>query len=302
MRMELVRFTTTKLPESQLLLVSFAIPTFNGERTLQKCLASIRAQKYPNVEIVIVDGYSQDKTLEIARCFTDGVYMCNGPLGRCRQLSVEKSTGHIIALFDADIILPHPKWLYNAVMQFLTSDKNVASMEILYLPVTGASLLSRLYLLHSNRVIKERAIRGKGSLGGGNSLFLRTRIMEAGINEHAPSTEDLDLAYKLRSKGYSVIIAHEPIFHDTHVTLHEIVRKEIVRAKEFRSHGIRKLIGLTTNELLYEQLAFGLRGMILGLLKDKEPAWALFPIYLTIRIMVYGAVFLSTLVRGKAKT
>jgi len=296
-----------RLSKNQLPLVSFAIPTLNSERTLRKCLVSIRAQKYPNIEIVIVDGYSQDKTLAKARNFTDKIYMCSGSLGMSRQLSVEKSSGDIIALFDADIILPHPSWLYNVVTWFLTSDKNVASIEVPYLPVPNASLLSRLYLLHSNLVVKERAIRGRGCLGGGNSLFLRTRIMEVEMDEQASSTEDLDLAYKLGSKGYSVIIAHEAIFHDTHITFDESIRKEITRAKEFWHRGIRRLTGLTISELLYEQLILGFRGMILGLIKDRELAWTLFPIYLLIRIMAYGLVFLTeraisnTLFGGQAK-
>ncbi len=47
-------------------LVSVVIPTRNSERTLKECLRSVNAQSYPNVEIIVVDSASNDKTAEIA--------------------------------------------------------------------------------------------------------------------------------------------------------------------------------------------------------------------------------------------
>jgi len=48
-------------------LVSVIIPTFNSGGTLGKCLRSIRNQTYGNVEIIVVDKFSTDKTKEIAK-------------------------------------------------------------------------------------------------------------------------------------------------------------------------------------------------------------------------------------------
>ncbi|GAB4490886.1 MAG: glycosyltransferase family 2 protein [Thermodesulfovibrionales bacterium] len=50
--------------------ISVCCPTFNAERTLEKTLQSVRAVAD---EIVIVDSFSTDRTLEIARRFTDRV-------------------------------------------------------------------------------------------------------------------------------------------------------------------------------------------------------------------------------------
>jgi len=46
-------------------LVSVVIPTYNSEKTLAKCLESIKNQTYKNTESVIVDNFSTDKTTEI---------------------------------------------------------------------------------------------------------------------------------------------------------------------------------------------------------------------------------------------
>ena len=48
---------------------SIIIPTFNAERTLSNAIESILAQEYANYEILIIDGRSTDRTLEVAARF-----------------------------------------------------------------------------------------------------------------------------------------------------------------------------------------------------------------------------------------
>jgi glycosyltransferase involved in cell wall biosynthesis len=48
-------------------LISIGMPVFNEERFLDSALASLRAQDYPNLEILISDNASTDRTLEICR-------------------------------------------------------------------------------------------------------------------------------------------------------------------------------------------------------------------------------------------
>lgn len=53
--------------------ISIVIPTFNAGKYLSACLESIRKQNYPNLEVVVVDGLSQDHTLEVAARYRDVV-------------------------------------------------------------------------------------------------------------------------------------------------------------------------------------------------------------------------------------
>ena len=48
-------------------LISIIIPTFNSEVTLDIALESIINQTYDNLEILILDGLSTDKTIEISK-------------------------------------------------------------------------------------------------------------------------------------------------------------------------------------------------------------------------------------------
>jgi len=54
-------------PEDAFPLVSAIIPAKDEEATIAACLASVRAQDYPNLEILVVDDRSTDRTAEIAR-------------------------------------------------------------------------------------------------------------------------------------------------------------------------------------------------------------------------------------------
>ena len=47
--------------------LSIIIPTYNSEKDLDKTLKSIVNQSFKDVEILIIDGESKDKTVEIAK-------------------------------------------------------------------------------------------------------------------------------------------------------------------------------------------------------------------------------------------
>lgn len=87
-------------------LVSVTIPTFNNEKTIERTLKSVSDQSYDNIEIIIIDSHSKDKTLEIIKKFDKvKVYQYEGTLLGARGVGVDKAKGEIIALVDSDHIL-----------------------------------------------------------------------------------------------------------------------------------------------------------------------------------------------------
>jgi glycosyltransferase involved in cell wall biosynthesis len=99
-----------KIPSAP--LVSVIVTTKNEERHIADCLESIKQQTYDNIEIIVVDYASKDKTKQIARRFTDKVYSIEGAVDlskiknyRGAQLNygAKKSKGDIIFFPDADM-------------------------------------------------------------------------------------------------------------------------------------------------------------------------------------------------------
>ena len=81
--------------------ISACILTKNEEKNIERCLQNIA----PYVdEIVIVDGFSEDRTIEIARKYTDKIYQkeFSGSFAVERNYSIEKSTGEWIFIVAPD--------------------------------------------------------------------------------------------------------------------------------------------------------------------------------------------------------
>jgi len=51
------------------MLVTILTVTYNSEKTLAKTMESVLEQSYDNIEYIIIDGASKDKTVEVARSF-----------------------------------------------------------------------------------------------------------------------------------------------------------------------------------------------------------------------------------------
>jgi glycosyltransferase involved in cell wall biosynthesis len=112
--------------------ISVVIPTLNAEKYLDECLASVRSQDYPQdqVEIVIADGGSTDRTLEIAAAH--GVRVVDNPLrtGESgKAAGIRESTGELVLMIDSDNVLVGSDWLARMVAPF--DDAEVVSSEAL---------------------------------------------------------------------------------------------------------------------------------------------------------------------------
>lgn len=86
-------------------LVSVIIPTYNEERDIEACLASLRKQTYSPLEIIVVDDGSTDRTLSILKA-THGIRLHKqahaGP-GAARNRGGEQAKGEILVFVDADM-------------------------------------------------------------------------------------------------------------------------------------------------------------------------------------------------------
>ncbi|MBM4209766.1 MAG: glycosyltransferase family 2 protein, partial [Gammaproteobacteria bacterium] len=68
------RDSVTKLsdkPQAHPPLVSVLLPVFNAERFVKEALGSITAQTYDNLEILVIDDGSTDKSMEVVKQFRD---------------------------------------------------------------------------------------------------------------------------------------------------------------------------------------------------------------------------------------
>jgi glycosyltransferase involved in cell wall biosynthesis len=273
-------------------LVSFCIPTKNRERTIAACLESIRAQDYPRVEIVVVDNGSTDRTAEIARRYADVVDRSDLPLGAVRQRSIDLSSGAVLALFDDDIVIPHARWLAQAVAAFQL-DQRASTVWPVLIPPDSAGWVTRCFFDLNEAIFLARRRRPSAIFGGGNSLFLRAALDQiGGFDTSIGFGEDFDLAGRLKAAGFSVVLHQDTLIHDTMFSLPELYRKQQWGAGSVATHGIENL-GQSYSDAFYEQYLVGLRAMLKGLLVEHKPWWLAYPLLVGAKTIPYARAIVT---------
>jgi len=115
-------------------LVSVIIPTFNSQDWIEGLLKSILNQSYRNIELIVIDDGSNDKSLEIiSRCLSDPsgikvqvITQVNSGVSVARNLGASVSSGEFLAFVDSDDVWL-PGKLEKQVQTLLTSRSSAVS-------------------------------------------------------------------------------------------------------------------------------------------------------------------------------
>jgi glycosyltransferase involved in cell wall biosynthesis len=105
--------------------LSVVLTTLNEEENIDRCLGSVRWAD----EIVVVDSFSNDRTLERVRCYTDKVYQHEYE-GSSRQVEwgISRATGDWVFVIDADETVS--KELAEEIRAVIRGSNNAAGYEV----------------------------------------------------------------------------------------------------------------------------------------------------------------------------
>lgn len=88
--------------------VSIIIPVYNSEKYINKCIDSILNQTYSNLEIILVNDGSSDRSAEICYNYSinyKNIYLYNkknGGTSEAKNLGIDKATGKFLLFIDSD--------------------------------------------------------------------------------------------------------------------------------------------------------------------------------------------------------
>lgn len=188
--------------------ISVVILAKNNEKTIRECLESVQ-QNNPE-EILVMDGLSTDKTVEIARGYTSKIHSDGGNgVTYARQLGAEMATEDYIAFVDADVTLP-PDTLKVMFNELKMNGWAAIHARLLAKPVPG--YFGWADQRFKNVIRPERPGERKATIAMHANLFPRDIILKYGID---PSLrcDDADLSYRLLKDGHKIGISSACCYH-----------------------------------------------------------------------------------------
>lgn len=110
-------------------MITIIIPAYNSEKTIEKCIKSVIMQTYKNIEIIVVDDGSNDKTSIVVKKLQIGdkriklLQKKNGGVSSARNLGIKKAKGKFITFIDSDDeILPNMLEKMKEAQEFYDAD------------------------------------------------------------------------------------------------------------------------------------------------------------------------------------
>ena len=108
--------------------ISIITISYNAESTIEKTLKSIESQSYDNIEHIIVDGGSQDNTLEICNLFPHVFKILSEPdngVYDAFNKGIKLATGDVIGFLNADDTFYNENSIQDIVDAFSNNEADI---------------------------------------------------------------------------------------------------------------------------------------------------------------------------------
>ncbi len=173
---------------------SIVIPTLNEKENLPNCLANLEHQVDARDEVIIVDGGSDDGTIEYANSLGCKVLVAEGTsIGVARQIGTEEAQNEVVVSTDADS-LPPDGWL-DRIKSHFEDDEDLAVLWGNIKDVNGVPI---------RNLVGKFSTLDKGA-SGNNTAFRKSAYDEMGKGYPDSSfLEDVAIIQRLSKYGKAV--------------------------------------------------------------------------------------------------
>jgi len=182
--------------------LSFVIPTLNEEKHIRDCISVIKSQD-SRAEVVIADGKSKDKTVEIAKSLGAKVVVEEPTgAGSARNAGARIASGEVLCFIDADTLLKK-NWVGRVNNIF--SDKRVVAASGPIFPCDGNIVDKVLYGLAMRFLPLITLPFNFYQFQGPNMVFRKSAFDEmGGFREKLQALEDNEIGN--RARGYGKVV------------------------------------------------------------------------------------------------
>ncbi len=211
--------------ETQSALVSILIPLFNSEKYIRKALESVASQTYSNIEVVIVDDFSNDFSVAIVESFfiehahirhSISHNVKNEGVSFTRNKLVEHAKGDFICFLDSDDYFEHDAISY--LMDIVVSN-NTDIGQCLYYSETPDGIQSGTV----NQFTPNKILKGKDAVFSmleneitgflWHKIFKRDLFRNVHFDTTLPVFEDYLVIMTMFLNGADISFGSEPKYH-----------------------------------------------------------------------------------------
>ena len=224
-------------------LVSVIIPTKNSSKTLEACLKSIKNQTYKNIELIIVDNDSTDKTKEIAKRYNAKFFVAGPDQSKervfgapyQRNYGFREAKGEYLYYLDADMELPEN--LIEECVEMMLA--NVKCKAIIVAEESfGIGFWAKCKWL-------ERRTYWGDDFVEAPRFFDKNMLEYMEYLDVTVGSDDWDLALRMRQIGQLILRTKNYIIHNEgNLTLSKLVNKRFLYGKDVfkfkEKHGTKK--------------------------------------------------------------
>lgn len=185
-------------------MVSCIVTTRNEEKVIGTLLESIKSQSYKDIEIILVDNNSTDKTVQIARKFTKKVFNKGPERSVQRNFGVKKARGEYALILDADMVLT--KNVLKDLVETVRKDKYKAM--VIPEKSFGIGFWAKCKAFEREFYVGEESIEAARFFK--RSIFLKFD----GYDTSMTGPEDYDLPLRMKKRGLKIGRIKSYILHN----------------------------------------------------------------------------------------
>ena len=158
--------------------VSIIMATYNRASTVVRAIISIKSQSYPNIQLIVVDGASDDNTVSLVEpllCHGD-VLISEPDKGIYDALNkgLELATGEIIAFLHSDDLYSDVDVISKIVEQFCDKSIDAVYGDVSFFSIENDKKTTRIY--RSDKLSKKNLAWGK--MPAHPAMFIRRRVYD----------------------------------------------------------------------------------------------------------------------------
>lgn len=187
-------------------LVSVIIPCFNAQKWIAEAIDSCLQQSYPNIEIIVIDDGSTDKSLQIVKSYKDKLIWETGPNrggNFARNRGFALSRGEYIQFLDADdYLLPEKIESQVRVLEEARGDVAYGDWRYKLHSPDGTGCLQDINICGPKDDFLESVLSNDGWVPLVGLLFTRAAVINSGgWDENLKAAQDRDFLMSISISG-----------------------------------------------------------------------------------------------------